>query len=174
MHRAKFLALLAWKKYRKQPQTAYPTPYPSPILHPDDAILHPILHPKSIAYKGISPEGCRKCRIFFKNFFRGESCIHSIGDDTYSRKHRTLHCHSRQPTPGTAFRKYRNIGLLWHKPPYFPCQSSELLPKEVRCFHLPDKPFELFKNIVIKNNVASLILVVMDSALWDWTDRTCL
>ena len=30
--------------------------YPSPILHPDDAILHPILHPKSIAYKGIFPE----------------------------------------------------------------------------------------------------------------------
>ena len=35
-------------------------------------ILHPILHPKMPANTGYLGYGCRKCRIFSKNFFCGE------------------------------------------------------------------------------------------------------
>ena len=46
-----------------QEKRGYPTP--------ENAILHPILHPKSLVNTGILGYGCRKCRIFFQNFFRG-------------------------------------------------------------------------------------------------------
>ena len=46
-----------------QEKRGYPTP--------ENAILHPILHPKSPVNTGILGYGCRKCRIFFQNFFRG-------------------------------------------------------------------------------------------------------
>lgn len=36
---------------------------------PNDVILHPILHPKSIAYKGVFLKGCRKCMFFSETFF---------------------------------------------------------------------------------------------------------
>ena len=35
-------------------------------------ILHPILHPKSPVNTGHLRHGCRKCRLFFKNFFCGK------------------------------------------------------------------------------------------------------
>mgnify|MGYP003522480090 CR=1 FL=1 len=35
-------------------------------------ILHPILHPKSLVNTGYLRHGCRKCRLFFKNFFCGK------------------------------------------------------------------------------------------------------
>ena len=38
---------------------------------PENAILHPILHPKLPVNTGYSGYGCRKGRIFFQNFFRG-------------------------------------------------------------------------------------------------------
>lgn len=51
-------------------------PVSPPILHqsytnptPNDVILHPILHPKSIAYKGVFLKGCRKCMFFSETFF---------------------------------------------------------------------------------------------------------
>ena len=47
-----------------QEKRGYPTP--------ENAILHPILHPKSPIITGLLGYGCRKCRIFFQNFFRGE------------------------------------------------------------------------------------------------------
>ena len=40
------------------------------ILHPKKTILHPILHPKLPVKAGCLRYGCRKCRFFFKNFFR--------------------------------------------------------------------------------------------------------
>ena len=46
-----------------QEKRGYPTP--------ENAILHPILHTKSPVITGILGYGCRKCRIFFQNFFRG-------------------------------------------------------------------------------------------------------
>ena len=46
-----------------QEKRGYPTP--------ENAILHPILHRKSSVNTGILGYGCRKCRIFFQNFFRG-------------------------------------------------------------------------------------------------------
>ena len=36
---------------------------------PNDVILHPILHPKSIVYKGVFLKGCRKCMFFSETFF---------------------------------------------------------------------------------------------------------
>ena len=48
----------------QQGKRGYPTP--------ENAILHPILHPKSPINTGRLGHGCRKCRIFFQNFFRGE------------------------------------------------------------------------------------------------------
>ena len=39
---------------------------------PENAILHPILHPKLPVNTEYSGYGCRKCMIFFQNFFRGE------------------------------------------------------------------------------------------------------
>ena len=47
-----------------QEKRGYPTP--------ENAILHPILHTKSPVITGILGYGCRKCRIFSKNFFCGE------------------------------------------------------------------------------------------------------
>ena len=47
-----------------QEKRDYPTP--------ENAILHPILHRKSPIITGILGYGCRKCRIFFQNFFRRE------------------------------------------------------------------------------------------------------
>ena len=47
-----------------QEKRGYPTP--------ENAILHPILHPKSPVNTGILGYGCRKCRIFSENFFCGE------------------------------------------------------------------------------------------------------
>ena len=44
-----------------QEKRGYPTP--------ENAILHPILHPKSPIITGILGYGCRKCRIFFQNIF---------------------------------------------------------------------------------------------------------
>ena len=35
-------------------------------------ILHPILHPKAPVNTGYLRHGCRKCRLFFKNFFCGK------------------------------------------------------------------------------------------------------
>ena len=57
---------------------------------------------------------------------------------------RRFHRISRQTTIKTAgnacqipFSELKNIGLLGHKHPYFPCQTSELYGKEVRCFLSP-------------------------------------
>ena len=46
-----------------QEKRGYPTP--------ENAILHPILHPKSPINTGRLGHGCRKCRIFSKTFFSG-------------------------------------------------------------------------------------------------------
>ena len=52
-----------------QEKRGYPTP--------ENAILHPILHPKSPINTGRLGHGCRKCRIFSKTFFRegGRLCF---------------------------------------------------------------------------------------------------
>ena len=47
-----------------QEKRGYPTP--------ENTILHPILHPKSLVNTGILGHGCRKCRMFFQNFFQRE------------------------------------------------------------------------------------------------------
>ena len=115
-------------------------PVSPPILHqsytnptPNDVILHPILHPKSIAYKGVFVKGCRKCMFFFRNFFCGEVCLRAMDDDERHREHRTQHCHSRQFSCGTASgnQKHRtslketsvlsrqNIGTLLQRSPMF-------------------------------------------------------
>ena len=54
-----------------QEKRGYPTP--------ENAILHPILRPKSLVNTGILGYGCRKCRIFFQNFFRGGEKRHWSG-----------------------------------------------------------------------------------------------
>ena len=54
-----------------QEKRGYPTP--------ENAILHPILHPKSPIITGLLGYGCRKCRIFFQNFFRGGEKRHWSG-----------------------------------------------------------------------------------------------
>ena len=40
---------------------------------PENAILHPILHPKASVNTGRFGNGCRKCRIFSKTFFEGKN-----------------------------------------------------------------------------------------------------
>ena len=61
-----------------QEKRGYPTP--------ENAILHPILHPKSPVNTGILGYGCRKCRIFFQNFFRGgreETLVRELRREVY-------------------------------------------------------------------------------------------
>ena len=100
----------------------FPTPFlpvyvwnPTPLRR----ILHPILHPKMPINTGCLRCGCRKCRIFFKNFFWGIPKL----------------------LPDKMIWGFENIGLLWGKHPYFRCKTSVLLPKEVRCFWFPETWF---------------------------------
>ena len=114
---------------------------------PNDVILHPILHPKSIAYKGVFVKGCRKCMFFFRNFFCGEVCLRAMDDDAHHREHRTQHCHSRQFSCGTASgnQKHRtslketsvlsrqNIGTLLQRSPMFSFSGK------IRFVHFPER-----------------------------------
>ena len=114
---------------------------------PNDVILHPILHPKSIAYKGVFLKGCRKCMFFFRNFFCGEVCLRAMDDDERHREHRTQHCHSRQFSCGTASgnQKHRtslketsvlsrqNIGTLLQRSPMFSFSGK------IRFVHFPER-----------------------------------
>ena len=89
--------------------------YPTPAKR----ILHPILHPNMPLFTGSFTTRCRKCRIFFKNFFWGIPKL----------------------LPEKMIWGFENIGLLWGKHPYFRCKTSVLLPKEVRCFWFPETWF---------------------------------
>lgn len=60
-----------WKNCGKQHKNARFFLNPTPILHLNDVILHPILHPKYIENKGDFQEECRKCRFFSETFFVG-------------------------------------------------------------------------------------------------------
>ena len=76
-----------------QEKRGYPTP--------ENAILHPILHTKSPVITGILGYGCRKCRIFSKNFFCRRKKEHA------HRKTRSI--------PWT----FKNIRTFEVKHPYF-------------------------------------------------------
>ena len=97
-----------------QEKRGYPTP--------ENAILHPILHPKSLVNTGILGYGCRKCRIFFQNFFRGGEKRHWSGG-LGGRFTKLIY---RTPL--------KNIGLLWAKVRMFCIESTDVCLKEVRCF----------------------------------------
>ena len=102
-----------------QEKRGYPTP--------ENAILHPILHPKSPVNTGILGYGCRKCRIFFQNFFRGGEKRHWSGG-LGGRFTKLIY---RTPL--------KNIGLLWAKVRMFCIESTDVCLKEVRCFWFPKR-----------------------------------
>ena len=102
-----------------QEKRGYPTP--------ENAILHPILHPKSLVNTGILGYGCRKCRIFFQNFFRGGEKRHWSGG-LGGRFTKLIY---RTPL--------KNIGLLWAKVRMFCIESTDVCLKEVRCFWFPKR-----------------------------------
>ena len=89
-----------------QEKRGYPTP--------ENAILHPILHPKSPVNTGILGYGCRKCRIFFQNIFRRERRGSGLG----VAKHRT----SLGKSTDVLHRKY---GCLPQRSPMFLISEKE-------------------------------------------------
>ena len=103
-----------------QEKRGYPTP--------ENAILHPILHTKSPVITGILGYGCRKCRIFFQNFFRGGGEKRHWSGGLGGRFTKLIY---RTPL--------KNIGLLWAKVRMFCIESTDVYLKEVRCFWFPKR-----------------------------------
>ena len=60
------------KMYGKRREKASKTAESYTESYTPNQILHPILHPKSLVNTGYLRHGCRKCRLFFKNFFCGK------------------------------------------------------------------------------------------------------
>ena len=58
--------------YGKRREKASKTAESYTLSYTPNQILHPILHPKSPVNTGHLRHGCRKCRLFFKNFFCGK------------------------------------------------------------------------------------------------------
>ena len=100
---------------------------------PNDVILHPILHPKSIAYKGVFLKGCRKCMFFSETFFVEKFvCVRwMMTSATASTAPNTAIPGSFHAEP---LLEIKNIGLLWSKVPMFCLESTDVSFKEVRCF----------------------------------------
>ena len=73
--------------------------------------LHPILHPKSTMYKGSFNVWWRKCRRFFKNFFREER-RNGFLQDMGNWKHRTS-------LIKTSVLSRQNIGTFPQRSPMF-------------------------------------------------------
>ena len=75
---------------------------------PENAILHPILHPKLPVNTGYSGYGCRKCMIFSKNFF--------FREERYNGPEVTKHRTSLGKSTDVLHRKY---GCLPQRSPMF-------------------------------------------------------
>ena len=67
-----FLAKSRGKMYGKRREKASKTAESYTESYTPNQILHPILHPKSPVNAGHLRHGCRKCRLFFINFFCGK------------------------------------------------------------------------------------------------------